>query len=147
MLRAVARVRLRTGDRDDGGEVETELRRRLYAFNARATGVDDGALLVVTAREDSAGMVGGLFGWTWGGTAFVDLLFVDEDRRGRGLGSRLLAEAEAEAARRGCRQVLLATHTFQAPEFYAARGYVECGRFDDYPAGHAQVQLAKRLGG
>lgn len=143
----MARVRLETGDRDDGGRVETELRRRLYAFNSRATGVDDGALLVVTARDDAERLVGGLFGWTWGGTAFVDLLFVDEDRRGTGLGSRLLADAEAEAVRRGCRQVLLATHTFQAPEFYAARGYTERGRFDDYPSGHAQVHLAKRLDG
>lgn len=143
----MARVRLETGDRDDGGQVETELRRRLYAFNSRATGVDDGSLLVVTARDDRDRLVAGLFGWTWGGTAVVDLLFVDEDRRGSGLGSRLLADAEAEAVRRGCRQVLLATHSFQAPDFYAARGYVERGRFDDYPPGHAQVHLAKRLDG
>lgn len=147
MLRAVARVRLVTGDRDDGSEVETELRRRLYAFNAGATGIDDGALLVVAARDDADRLVGGLFGWTWGGTAFVDLLYVDAERRGRGLGSRLLEAAETEAARRGCHQVLLATHTFQAPDFYAARGYVERGRYDAYPAGHAQLHLAKRLRG
>jgi hypothetical protein len=42
--------------------------------------------------------------------------------------------------------MVLATHTFQAPAFYAARGYVEVGRVADYPAGHAQVHLVKPLG-
>jgi GNAT superfamily N-acetyltransferase len=141
----VARLRLESGDRDDGGEVETELRRRLYAFNAATTGVDDGRLLVLRVRDEADRLVAGLFGWTWGGTGYVDLLFVDEERRGRGLGSRLLAGAEDEARRRGCHQMLLATHTFQAPGFYLARGYQERGRFPEYPAGEAQLMLAKRL--
>lgn len=142
----MARLRLESADRDPDGEVETELRRRLYAYNSAVTGIDDGALLVLTVRDESDALVAGLFGWTWGGTGFVDLLFVDEGRRGAGLGSRLLERAESEAARRGCTQMVLATHTFQAPAFYAARGYVEHGRLPDYPAGEAQVMLAKRLG-
>src|SRR5688572_18150523 len=96
-------------DSDDGGAVELELRARLHAFNVAATGIDDGALLVITVRDagaDDDDIVAGLFGWTWGGTAFVDLLYVDEGRRGAGLGSRLLAEAEAEGRRRGCRQLV-----------------------------------------
>lgn len=141
----MARVRLVTGDRDDGGEVEAELRRRLYSFNVAATGIDDGALLVLSVLDEDDRLVAGLFGWTWGGTGFVDLLFVDEDRRGAGLGSRLLAAAEGEARRRGCHQMLLTTHTFQAPAFYHARGYAEQGRFTDYPEGQAQVALGKRL--
>lgn len=136
---------MESGDRDPGGAVETELRRRLYDFNVAATGIDDGALLVLTVRDESDALVAGLFGWTWGSTGFVDLLFVDEDRRGSGIGSRLLAQAEEEAVRRGCHQMLLATHSFQAPEFYTARGYQERGRFADYPAGQSQRHLAKPL--
>jgi GNAT superfamily N-acetyltransferase len=145
MLPGVARLRLESADRDPGGEVEVELRRRLYAYNVAATGIDDGALLVLTVRDEEGRLVAGLYGWTWGGTGFVDLLFVDEDRRGSGLGSRLLDQAEDEARRRGCHQMLLSTHTFQAPGFYAARGYEERGRYPDYPAGQAQVMLAKPL--
>jgi GNAT superfamily N-acetyltransferase len=140
----VTRLRLELTDVDDG-ELETDLRRRLYAFNASATGIDDGAMLIVSLRDEADRLVAGLFGWTWGGCAFVDLLWVDERRRRTGLGSRLLATAEQEARSRGCTQVLLSTHGFQAPDFYAARGYRESGRFDGYPTGSYQVHLAKRL--
>ena len=65
--------------------------------------------------------------------------------RARGSAPGCSRRREDEARRRGCRQVVLATHTFQAPDFYAGRGYVEDGRVEGYPAGHAQVHLVKQL--
>jgi GNAT superfamily N-acetyltransferase len=140
----VSRLRLQVTDVDDG-TVEAAVRRKLYDFNVEATGIDDGAMLIVSLRDESGGLVAGLYGWTWGGCAFVDLLWVDEPRRGTGLGSRLLASAEQEARSRGCTQVLLSTHGFQAPDFYRSRGYREVGRFQNYPTGSYQLQLAKPL--
>jgi GNAT superfamily N-acetyltransferase len=140
----VTRLRIEVTDVDDG-TVETEVRRRLYDFNVEATGIDDGAMLVGSVHDEEDRLVAGLYGWTWGGCAFVDLLWVDEPRRRTGLGSRLLAGAEEEARSRGCTQILLSTHGFQAPEFYAARGYREAGRYDGYPTGSFQVHLAKSL--
>ena len=140
----MTRLRLELTDVDDG-VVESEVRRRLYAYNVATTGIDDGSMLIVSLRDEAGRMVGGLYGWTWGGCAFVDLLWVDEAWRRRGLGGRLLASAEQEARSRGCTQVLLSTHGFQAPDFYAARGYRETGRFPNYPHGSYQVHLAKTL--
>ncbi len=73
------------------------------------------------------------------------MLWVRADRRGEGLGPTLMDAAEAEAAVRRCDRVVLSTHTFQAPGFCQRRGYVESGRIEGYPHGHAQVQLAKGL--
>jgi GNAT superfamily N-acetyltransferase len=131
------------GDADDG--LRERLDAEINAFNATATGCADGRLLSVAARGDGGDLRGGLFGWTWGGCGYVEFLWVRDDQRGSGLGARLLAAAEQEIRRRGCVQVALSTHSFQAPGFYARFGYRECGRTPDYPRGYDQIHLVKRL--
>jgi len=73
---------------------------RLYEFNAVASGVDDGRSLAIFVRDADGTIVAGLHGWTWGGTGFVQAIWVHEELRRRGLGARLLAAAEAEALAR-----------------------------------------------
>jgi len=66
-------------------------------------------------------------------------------RRGAGLGTKLLAAAEAEIRPRGGDRVALSTHSFQVPGFYARFGYRECGRTPGYPHGHDDIHLVKQL--
>ena len=133
----------------DVSRADHGLRERLDAeiikFNEAATGYADGTLLCIAARGTGSELRGGLYGWTWGGCGYIDLLWVREDQRGAGLGRRLLAAAEQEIRDRGCDQVALCTHSFQAPGFYARHGYRECGRIPAYPHGHHQIQLVKHL--
>lgn len=126
---------------------------QINAFNMDKTGIHDGREVALYIREDvadgadktGAPIIAGLYGWTWGGTCVVSLLWVREKERGHGLGDRLLAAAEAEARARKCRQILLSTHSFQAPEFYGARGFEIVATIDDYPAGHQSHTMLKRL--
>ena len=55
--------------------------------------------------------------------------------RGRWLGPRLLAAAEAEAAARGCTQTVHFTYDFQARRLYEWAGYDLVGQIDDFPKG------------
>ncbi|MDQ1642910.1 MAG: hypothetical protein QOJ90_2261 [Actinomycetota bacterium] len=129
------------GDRALADRLDDEI----YAFNSEATGITDGRLLTIRATAPDGQLAGGVSGWTWGGCGYVDALWVEEGHRGQGLGTRLMDAAEQTTRDRGGRRMVLSTHTFQAPEFYRRRGYVEHGRIDGYPAGHAQLYLTKDL--
>ena len=118
---------------------------RLYRHNAAITGCDDGRWLTIFVRDEARDIVAGLHGWTWGQTGFVQTLWVREDLRGRGLGARLLATAEVEAARRGCHDMHLDTHSYQAPDFYRHRGYEVIGELPGWPAQTTRIFLRKRL--
>ena len=130
-------------DVDDG--LDDALSERINAFNVDATGFDDGRRLNVAQRGPDGSIEAGLSGWTWGGCAYVEYLWVRVDLRGAGLGSRLLAAAEAEARARGCTQLIVSSHTFQAPDFYRRHGYVEYARTEESPRGHADIHFVKKL--
>jgi ribosomal protein S18 acetylase RimI-like enzyme len=126
---------------DLGAEILTQLRR----YNRGRAGDPQWEPLTLAAHRADGTLAGGLvgeFGWQW---LHVDLLWVAEDERGRGLGSRLLALAEDEARRRACIGIYLDSFDFQAPAFYRRRGYEIFGVLEDYPPGSGQTYFSKRL--
>jgi ribosomal protein S18 acetylase RimI-like enzyme len=68
----------------------------------------------------------------WDGD-FVNALHVLASHARSGVGARLMDHAEAEIARAGHAAARLETDTFnqRSQAFYAARGYVEAGRYPD----------------
>ena len=121
------------------------LNERLYEFNAKTLGIDDGRWLAIFVRGDDGEITAGLQGWTWAGTAHVDTFWIREDLRRHGLGKRLLDAAEAEATRRGCTVLQLSTHSYQAPGFYRRQGYGEIGALPGWPAGTTRYFFSKTL--
>jgi GNAT superfamily N-acetyltransferase len=123
-----------------------ELQDRLYEFSDAATGgAKDGRFLTIVVRDEKGQLRGGLHGWTWAGTLGVEILWVRDADRGRGLGTRLLAAAEAEAIRRGCHQAFVQTHSYQAPAFYRRHGWETLAEVAGYPGDTTRVLFRKRL--
>jgi GNAT superfamily N-acetyltransferase len=118
---------------------------RLYAFNVQTTGITDGKLLASFLRDKDGAVVGGMYGWTWGETCYIRYLFIPAEMRHLGHGRGLMQAVEAEARARGCRQIVLTTHDFQAPEFYRRLGFEMAGRVEEYPRGHQYLTMVKRL--
>ncbi|MDZ5441800.1 GNAT family N-acetyltransferase [Micromonospora sp. 4G57] len=135
---------LRVGGAD--AELSARLERELTAYNNAATGADDEADLSVRVTGPDGELVGGLTGWTWGGRAGVNTLWVRADRRHQGWGGRMLRAAEEEARRRGCTEVSLSSFSFQAPDFYRRHGYSDTGIRDGIPGGHVDHHFWKSLG-
>lgn len=121
------------------------IREEINRFNIETTGISFGGEVAAYVREEGGKIVAGIYGFCWGETLRVETLWVREDQRGRNYGTRLLQAAEDEGRRRGCKQVFLETHSFQAPDFYKKQGYEVFGVLDDYPAGHSQIFFKKRL--
>ena len=122
-----------------------ELEAHIDAFNASFTGIQDARLLSIMLRLADGELYAGLHGHTWGGTCQIKLLWVAEPQRGCGLGTVLLEAAEGEARQRGCRQIMLSTHSFQAPDFYAKHGFERVATLMDNPIGHTDILMVKRL--
>jgi len=126
-------------------EIDAFLADRIYEFNVKATGYADGRLLAGTIADAAGEIIAGINGHTWGGCCEIAHLWVHERYRGQGLGRALVHAAETEAVRRGCEQVVLMTHSFQAPAFYERLGYERKYDIEGRPRGYANIVYVRRL--
>ena len=118
----------------------------LVAFGDRFAPPRRYSPLAVALRDSSGALHGGLLGstlWDW---LQVDVLWVRDSLRRRGLGSQLLHLVEAHALSIGCRFARLDTFDFEARAFYEHHGYRVYGELPNFPAGHTQFHLRKSLG-
>lgn len=121
------------------------IREGLRAFTDGYAGPVNARPFAVFVRDHDGKVVGGLEGelrWTW---MFIGHLWLPEPLRGHGLGSALLAHAEAFARAQGCTGVYLDTLEFQALSFYERRGYSIYGALDGFPPGSRRFHLQKGL--
>ena len=104
---------------------------------------NESPLSIVATAGDA--VVGGLNGSTHWGWCYIRQLWVQADWRRRGLGQRLLAEAETQARARQCVGLYVDTFDPGAATFYERAGFARFGRIDGFPPGHARTFLHKRL--
>ena len=143
MLDRTVAVRL-TETPAEHDRVRESVLQQLRAFNRRRAEAPDFQPISLGVHDGDE-LVGGLvgeIGWEW---LFVELLWISEAYRGRGLGTKLIEAAEREATRRGARHAYLDTFDFQARPFYEHQGYKVFGTLDDYPPGHQRFFLMKDL--
>ncbi len=135
---------IRISDRPDEAGA-AELRDQLEVHNRERTGNGEYLPLSCFLRDDEGELQAGIYGFSWGGYAMIEWLWVLPSHRRAGLGSELLHAVEADVQTRGCRIIRVNTYTFQAPDFYRKFGYEQIGYAEDTPLDHGEVFLAKRL--
>ncbi|XUY26032.1 GNAT family N-acetyltransferase [Agrobacterium sp. rho-8.1] len=115
-------------DKDSEAAVFTALK----AYNLARFGPSDWQELVISLRDEDGKVIGGLCGHTARSWLYTRLLFVPEDMRGQGLGARLLAMAEDEARKRGCKGAWIDTMSLDALVVYQKCGYEVFGQIENF---------------
>jgi len=117
----------------------------LRAYNLAKAGPSKSEPIVVVLRDENGEPRGGAWGYTSFGWLTIQIMFVPEEVRGRGLGRKVMALAESTAVQRGCHGVWLETHEFQAKGFYEKLGYELFGRLPNYPPPFSRFFFMKHL--
>lgn len=96
-------------------------------------------------QDDNGAIRGGLFGevcWNW---LEIHSLFIDEELRKFGYGTKLLLEIEQIAVEKKCDFIKLDTLSFQALDFYEKQGYEVFGTIDNVGRHFQHYYLKKDL--
>ena len=75
---------------------------------------------------------------------YVSTVFVDEEYRRKGVGTRLIREMEKRAAAMGVNTIRLDTFDWQGTEFYEALGYTCVGHYENAEDGYSEYFFLKR---
>ena len=130
-------------DHPDPLDVEL-LEAHIRSEASTAMGLGDEVELAIFVR-DAGTIVAGISGWTWGDCCELQSLWVAPHLRGRGLATRLIAAAEAEAAT--ARVLTDGPLHLRLPgsALYEQNGYELVGRVQDFPSGTDALWYRKRL--
>jgi ribosomal protein S18 acetylase RimI-like enzyme len=98
-------------------------------------------------KDKDGNVIGGInciLFYCWN-TMYIDMLWVSENHRKNGHGSKLLNEVERIAREQKCTLINLETMDFQAKDFYKKNGYEVFGELDNVPDRHKRYYMRKIL--
>ncbi len=93
-----------------------------------------------TNGEIIAGILSKMYCWN---CIYIDVLWIKEEYRKDGLGTKLLKEVEKIAKEKDCHLIHLDTFDFQAKDFYIKHGYEIFGILDQCPENHKRYFMKK----
>jgi ribosomal protein S18 acetylase RimI-like enzyme len=122
-----------------------KVRRKLQEYNSHYFEIKDEPSFVISETDESDELAGGIVCTIVGQWLEIDFLWVREDQRGKGLGKKLLSEAEKIAVESKCTKSFLTTMNFQAQPFYLKYGYRTVYIQKRYPITNEKYFMEKTL--
>lgn len=92
---------------------------------------------------DNEKLIGGAIGFIEYNWYFLDLLYIDEEYRGRDIATELLEKIEKFSKNENLTGVRMETWNFQAKGFYEKNGYTVFAKIEDCPPGTIDYFLKK----
>lgn len=85
--------------------------------------------------------IGGASGWIEFGWYYLDQLYISDEYRKKGIGSKIIKELERISRNKDCMGIKTETWSFQAKEFYEKQGFTIYGELNDCPPGAVEYYL------
>lgn len=101
--------------------------------------------IAVVVYSEEGELVGALDGYVFFDWLTVSRLWVAENARGQGIGTKLMLEAERIAKAEDCAGSTLSTYDFQAKPFYEKLGYEVFGVLQDNPRNRKRFFMRKTI--
>ena len=122
-----------------------ELANLIRAYNKSNREPSKSEPLNIYLEDEQGNLVAGMVAETFGNWLEIEYLYVSDDLRGQGIGSKILKMAERESKERGCKYSFVDTFNFQAPKFYEKYGYKEVFALKKYPYTGERYYYTKEL--
>lgn len=122
-----------------------ELANLIRAYNRSNREPSKSEPLNIYLEDELGNLVAGMVAETFGNWLEIEYLYVSDDLRGQGIGSKILGMAENESRNRGCKYSFVDTFNFQAPKFYKKHGYKEVFALKKYPYTGERYYYTKEL--
>ena len=122
-----------------------ELANLIRAYNRANREPSKSEPLNIYLEDEKGNLVAGMVAETFGNWLEIEYLYVGDDLRGQGIGSKILEMAENVSRNRGCKYSFVDTFNFQAPKFYKKHGYKEVFALKNYPYTGERYYYTKEL--
>ncbi|WP_137221347.1 GNAT family N-acetyltransferase [Shewanella sp. MEBiC00475] len=116
----------------------------LRQFNVEHLGDKTTEPLTIVARNDKGEIIGDVAGRTIYNNFLINVVWVDDLYRGKGLGQELMKIAEVEAIKHGCLITQLDTLDFQAPQFHPKVGFTIIGTVPKFTGSPERYVMMKQ---
>lgn len=131
---------------EEHSDILETVRNQLYRYNQTNVSRATFEPLNFIVTSEAGELIAGLLSHRFGEAVSLEILWVQEEYRGQGIGQKLLGELERAAKRSGAKRIHLDTHDFQAPAFYLKNGFVTFGVLEHVPnQGNKRFYMKKEL--
>ena len=120
------------------------LREGIVGFNSKFLH-EKASQFIIAAQNSKNDIVGGATIWEHSDALYIDILWVEENYRDKGVGSRLINAIVEQAKLKNIKKLFVDTYDFQASGFYIKHGFFIIGRLENYLLGHDRIYLRMNI--
>lgn len=122
-------------------EEDKILRDGIVSFN-REVLQEKGTHFNVFAKDNEQ-VVGGALVWQQSDALYIDILWLSENYRNKGIGTKIISMIDKVAQENKIPKIFVDTYEFQAQGFYQKHGFKDIGTIPEYLLGFDRIFLRK----